>query len=230
MCESHHGATSVNKRDRISWRGVAFKCSILPQKGPNGLGLLKTSFFHRENGTVPLAAPSCVTPLEEPFKKGIYPINIHYIRCGLMWKGPSIPRVFPPVSLWFFGWKRVQTRPWLHFLVMSFPIPPLRAIIGISDLTTRDGILWYNVDGSEIRRTKPPGMVLKPCKSWEKLPVPHLVSSPDFERTINSISIGGLWFWSQGFVHVYFPILHEELTLKSSKSQGIFVSFCVSSS
>lgn len=64
--------------------------------------------------------------------------------------------------------------------------------------------------------------------SWEKLPVPQLVSLPEFERTINSI--GGFWFWSQGFVHVYFPILHEELTLKSSKSQGIFVSFCVSSS
>ena len=31
--------------------------------------------------------------------------------------------------------------------------------------------LWiYAVDASEIRRVYPPGMVLKPCKSWDKLP------------------------------------------------------------
>ena len=39
----------------------------------------------------------------EPFTKGIYPINTHYIRCflGLIINGPPSPRGFPPpFSLW----------------------------------------------------------------------------------------------------------------------------------
>ena len=39
-----------------------------------------------------------------------------------------------------------------------------------------------------VQVPEPPGMVLKPYKKWEKLPVPQLVSLPDFRVPSTAIN------------------------------------------
>ena len=52
-------------------------------------------------------------------------------------------------------------------------------------------IFYFNPDpavhgNQKSGEKEPPGMLLKPCTSWEKLPFPQLVSLPDF-WSLNSI-------------------------------------------
>ena len=54
----------------------------------------------------------------------------------------------------FFGRCEI---PWMNFLMTS-----QQTLVG-------EGHVIFTVDGSEIRRS-PPGMVLKPCEWWDKVP------------------------------------------------------------
>ena len=47
---------------------------------------------------------------------------------------------------------------------------------------------FLNIFYDTVDAKQPPGMVLKPRKSWDKLPY-QPVSLPDFERTINSMGV-----------------------------------------
>ena len=82
---------------------------------------------HRENGGGPLGwrAPSCLTPILEPFKRGLGPINTQYIICFLVFiiKG-TIPRV--PFFLWCTfsfssGWFSGFTFFFFGFVIVCHP-------------------------------------------------------------------------------------------------------------